>query len=87
MQEAEHKVERGFLHTPPLLSGPITVRFKFCTLLINLCVTQAELGEVEAGADAVRERFRDLEARMGRVSQVGTRIGDRLQVRHAARQT
>ena len=41
---------------------------------------QAEVGGIEAGSEAARERFRDLEARMNRVSTIGTRIGDRLQV-------
>ena len=44
-------------------------------------VPQNEVGSIEASTDTVRERFSDLEARMAHVSQVGTRIGDRLQVR------
>jgi hypothetical protein len=37
-----------------------------------------------AGSSALRECLREVENRMNRISQVGTRIGDRLQVRERA---
>ncbi len=50
-----------------------------------LCVptnvrTQGEVDVVEGSSETVRAAFRGLEARMNRLTQVSTRIGDRLQV-------
>ena len=44
-------------------------------------MAQDEIEGIEQGSHAVREAFRTLETRMNKVSQVGTRIGYRLQVR------
>lgn len=47
-----------------------------------LAHAQEGIGEAEEARDKLRAAQRELEARMSKVSQVGTRIGDRLQVRH-----
>lgn len=51
------------------------------TPLVDLpsCRPQAEVDAVVANTEAVRDAFRKLEGCMNRVSQIGTRIGDRLQ--------
>jgi hypothetical protein len=48
-------------------------------IILHACV-QDGLGDVEAIGERIRAAFRDLESRCAKVSQIGARIGDRLQV-------